>query len=148
MDRTFKDLRASSGEHNAFELAWRERFDDDGVSWEELLKSQRILIVSEAGSGKTYECDSKARKLFARGEPAFFVSLESVASAGVLATLFGDDLRRFTPPVPTRIVWVADAMRDMRISGELLAVAGIPWCSDTQNRVNPVLRVHRDALSL
>src|SRR5262245_46203506 len=95
MDRTFKDLRKLSGKDDAFEFSWHERFDESGVSWDELLKSRRILIVSEAGAGKTYECESKARELFARGEPAFFLSLERVASAGVVATLFGDDLRRF-----------------------------------------------------
>lgn len=96
MDRTFKDLIAPSGKEDGFELAWGERFDESGISWDELLKSQRVLIVSEAGAGKTYECESKARELFARGEPAFFLSLESVASAGVVATLFGDELTRFT----------------------------------------------------
>lgn len=96
MDRTFKDLRAPSGKADAFELAWGERFDDSGISWDELLKSQRILIVSEAGAGKTYECESKARELFARGEPAFFLSLENVASAGVVAALFGKEHTRFT----------------------------------------------------
>lgn len=95
MDRTFKDLKAPTGKDDALEVSWGERFDDSGISWDELLKSQRILIVSEAGAGKTYECESKARELFARGEPAFFLSLESVASAGVVATLFGDEHTRF-----------------------------------------------------
>lgn len=96
MNRTFKALRTPSSKDDAFELSWGERFDESGVSWDELLRSQRILIVSEAGAGKTYECESKARELFARGEPAFFLSLESVASAGVVATLFGDEHERFT----------------------------------------------------
>lgn len=96
MDRTFQDLRTPSGKDDQVEPAWGERFDESGISWDELLKSQRILIVSEAGAGKTYECESKARELFARGEPAFFLSLESVASAGVVATLFGDEHERFT----------------------------------------------------
>lgn len=81
MDRTFKDLRTPSSKDDAFELSWGERFDESGVSWDELLRSQRVLIVSEAGAGKTHECESKARELYARGEPAFFLSLESVASA-------------------------------------------------------------------
>lgn len=95
MDRTFKDLRRPTGKDETFELAWSERFDETGAPWDELLKSQRILIVSEAGAGKTFECESKARELFARGEPAFFLSLESVASAGVVATLFGEEHERF-----------------------------------------------------
>ena len=96
MNRTFKALRATSSNDDAFELSLGERFDESGISWDELLKSQRILIVSEAGAGKTYECESKARELFARGEPAFFLSLERVESAGVVATLFGDEHERFT----------------------------------------------------
>ncbi len=96
MDRTFKDLRSPSGGDDPFGTSWGEHFDDSGISWDELLKSRRILIVSEAGAGKTYECESKARELFARGEPAFFLSLESVASAGVVATLFEDEQERFT----------------------------------------------------
>ena len=91
MDRTFTDLRTSSSKDDAFELSWGERFEESGVGWDELLRSQRILIVSEAGAGKTYECESKARELFARGEPAFFLSLESVASGGVVGTLFGEE---------------------------------------------------------
>lgn len=96
MNRTFKALRTPSTKDDAFELSWGERFEESGVSWDELLKSQRILMVSEAGAGKTYECESKARDLFSRGEPAFFLSLENVASAGVVATLFGDEHKRFT----------------------------------------------------
>ena len=96
MNRTFKALRTPSTKDDASELSWGERFDESGVSWDELLKSQRILMVSEAGAGKTYECESKARDLFARGEPAFFLSLENVASAGVVAMLFGDEHKRFT----------------------------------------------------
>lgn len=95
MNRTFKALRTPSSKDDAFELPWGERFDDSGISWDQLLKSQRILIVSEAGAGKTYECESKAEELFTRGEPAFFLSLESVASSGVVATLFGDERTRF-----------------------------------------------------
>ncbi|MEK8027512.1 hypothetical protein [Pseudaquabacterium rugosum] len=96
MDRTFKDLRQPSDKDESFESAWNERFDEAGISWDELLKSKRILIVSEAGAGKTYECESKARELFDRGEPAFFLSLESLAAVGIVATLFGDAQKRFT----------------------------------------------------
>lgn len=95
MNRTFRELAKRPSVDGTFELAWAEHFNESGISWDELLQSRRVLIVSEAGAGKTYECESKARELFARGEPAFFLSLENVASAGVVATLFGDELKRF-----------------------------------------------------
>ena len=40
--------------------------------WEELLRSERVLIVSEAGVGKTHECKAQRDILWAAGDPAFF----------------------------------------------------------------------------
>jgi hypothetical protein len=42
------------------------------IGREALLESQRILIVSEAGAGKTYECQTQQQILWHKGEPAFF----------------------------------------------------------------------------
>lgn len=55
-----------------------------GITWEELLKSKRVLIISEAGAGKTFECRSQLKRLQNEGAPAFFVEL---------AALVNDDLR-------------------------------------------------------
>ena len=46
--------------------------------WDELLKSRRILIFSEAQSGKTYECQAQRDAMWAVGEPAFYVELAAV----------------------------------------------------------------------
>lgn len=51
-----------------------------GTTWQELLRSKRVLIISEAGAGKTYECRAQAKLLWARGEPAFFIELAALAS--------------------------------------------------------------------
>lgn len=45
------------------------------MTWEDLLRSQRILLISEAGSGKTYECEEQAKRLWNEGKPAFFIEL-------------------------------------------------------------------------
>jgi hypothetical protein len=52
-------------------------------SWDELLHSQRVLIVSEAGAGKTYECRTQQEKLWKTGEPAFFLDLATLAGSSV-----------------------------------------------------------------
>jgi hypothetical protein len=57
MDSTFKDLRTPFGKDDTFELSWDGRFDESGVGRNELLKSQRVLIMSDAGARKTYVCE-------------------------------------------------------------------------------------------
>ncbi|MYK68672.1 MAG: hypothetical protein F4020_03680 [Gammaproteobacteria bacterium] len=37
-------------------------------------------MVSEAGAGETYECQTRVERLFAAGEPAFFVELAALAT--------------------------------------------------------------------
>ena len=46
-----------------------------GTTWEDLLRSRRVLMISEAGAGKTYECRSQAQRLWGSGEPAFFIEM-------------------------------------------------------------------------
>ncbi len=51
--------------------------------WDELLRSHRVLIVSEAGAGKTYECQAQQDRLWKAGEPAFFLDLATLAGSSV-----------------------------------------------------------------
>jgi hypothetical protein len=62
--------------------------------WDELLRSQRILIVSEAGAGKTYECRSQQERLWNAGEPAFFLDLATLATSSVRDMLSGQEEQR------------------------------------------------------
>ncbi len=80
--RTFRDLsqeEMSDVEMTSMlgEIGWRTAF-----SWETLLKSQRVLIISEAeaGAGKTYECRSQQQALWAQGAPAFYLELAELAT--------------------------------------------------------------------
>ena len=66
-----------------------------GIGWAQLLESQRILLIAEAGTGKTYECKAQAKLLFEVGEAAFFLRLEEVAASGVRLCLYGDRQKRF-----------------------------------------------------
>lgn len=94
IQRAFRET-AKSGE-NA-DLTWisdrailHKSFD-----WETLLRSRRILLISEAGTGKTFECELQAKSLFKAGEAAFFLRLETVASSGVANALYGKNKQRF-----------------------------------------------------
>lgn len=63
--------------------------------WEELLRSERVLIVSEAGVGKTHECKAQRDILWAAGEPAFFLDLSTLAISSVREMLSAAEEQRF-----------------------------------------------------
>jgi hypothetical protein len=64
------------------------------IGWSTLLESQRVLLVAEAGTGKTHECEAQAETLFQRGEAAFFLRLETAAANGIRSSLFGEVLKK------------------------------------------------------
>lgn len=95
IERSFRDL--SDAEVADIEKAsvlvrigWTGSF-----GWDELLRSYRVLIVSEAGAGKTYECQAQQAKLWKSGEPAFFLDLATLAGGSVREMLSKDEEERF-----------------------------------------------------
>ena len=71
-------------------LGWSGSFD-----WSELLKSERIMLLSEAGTGKTYECRAQAQRLNDAGVSAFFLPLEALARDAFDNILSPEEARRF-----------------------------------------------------
>jgi hypothetical protein len=65
------------------------------LTWEELLLSKRVLIVSEAGAGKTYECRRSQQVLWQAGEPAFFLELATLSGSSVREMLTLEEEQRF-----------------------------------------------------
>lgn len=55
--------------------------------WVDILRSKRILIISEAGAGKTYECREQRQRLWDAGEPAFLLELATLAGSDVRTML-------------------------------------------------------------
>lgn len=54
----------------------------NNLSWDDLYKDyDRILIISTAGTGKTYECKQQTKKLREKGLPAFFLELTELANS-------------------------------------------------------------------
>ncbi|MEQ8260276.1 MAG: ATP-binding protein [Alcanivorax sp.] len=95
IERNFEDIpgdKITEAEQTAFlmDLGWHT-----GSTWEDLLKSKRILIISEAGAGKTYECRKQQRALWSRGEPAFYVELADLARSSLSENLSHEEEIRF-----------------------------------------------------
>ena len=53
-----------------------------GVAWDELLRLRRVVILAEAGTGKTEEFKLRTRTLLNEGQCAFFCRMESIAEGG------------------------------------------------------------------
>lgn len=95
IERSFRDLSDTevADIEKASALArvgWTGSF-----GWDELLRTRRVLIVSEAGAGKTYECQEQQAKLWKAGEPAFFLDLATLAGSSVREMLGGEEEERF-----------------------------------------------------
>lgn len=95
IERSFQDIpedRNTESEQTAFlmDLGWHK-----GANWGDLLKSKRLLIISEAGAGKTYECRTQQQALWAAGEPAFYVELADLARTNLRDLLSHEEGVRF-----------------------------------------------------
>ena len=51
---------------------------DKPTQWPDLLEESRVVLLSEAGSGKTEEIRHVCRDLRLRGKCAFFLRIESI----------------------------------------------------------------------
>src|SRR5439155_19050717 len=81
LDRRFLpwgDKRESAAE--LYAIYGSER---DSLSWQGLLEKRRVVILAEAGSGKTEELKEQARSLCAEGKFAFYATVEDVATEGL-----------------------------------------------------------------
>ena len=94
IERTFQNISEESldkADQQSYlvSLGWSR-----GTGWQELLCSKRILIVSEAGAGKTYECETQCKLLWDAGEPAFHLELATLARSNLRDMLKLEQERR------------------------------------------------------
>lgn len=66
-----------------------------GEGWSELLLRPCVVVLGEAGTGKTFELREQAKHLIQQGKAAFFVPVEDVAARGLVAALDLDASERF-----------------------------------------------------
>lgn len=78
LDRTFHDLAMSEEEGTHAEL-FRLTHRGTLTRWSNLLEERRVLLLSEAGSGKTEEIRHACRALRMSGKHAFFLRIEHLA---------------------------------------------------------------------
>ncbi len=83
LDRRFRDLTDKERSEPAMLAAWGSQEPEPGIPWTELLKSERIVLLAEAGSGKTWEMRAQAARLKLEGKDAFFIAIEALEKEDV-----------------------------------------------------------------
>jgi len=78
LDRTFHELLEPSGENDDADIQ-RVLGIGGRLKWSNLIGEYRLIILSEAGSGKTYEIRNVAQTLRDDGKSAFFLRLERIS---------------------------------------------------------------------
>lgn len=77
LDRSFHELAVSGDGGDEAELH-RLLGHEKALRWPDLLAEARVILLSEAGSGKTEEIRHITRELRGKGKPAFFLRIEHV----------------------------------------------------------------------
>lgn len=77
LHRTFHELSKNSLENDNVDIS-RAFHVGERLRWPNLIKEYRLIILSEAGSGKTAEIHNIARTLKEQGKLAFFLRLEHI----------------------------------------------------------------------
>ncbi len=93
--RTFRDLQDERIADIETLTALARMGSPGGLDWSDLLESSRIMMISEAGAGKTFECRGRQEALWAAGEPAFFLELAELARSPLKDMLSATEERRF-----------------------------------------------------
>jgi hypothetical protein len=85
LDRRFVAWREKEG--GAIQRLRDPRLFADDIDWKELQKHHRVVILAEAGSGKTQELSAQARALVSEGVFAFYTTVKDAAIEGFAESL-------------------------------------------------------------
>ena len=128
LKRKFRDLTESELHDPELLLAMADSELLKSISWDDVLRSPRVLILAEAGSGKTQEMREQAKRLQDAGEAAFFVPLEMLDKEGVVEVLDAADGRAFEAwkARHTAIAWLfLDAVDELKLTHGKLERVGL-----------------------
>ena len=78
LQRRFRELSDSDLEDTESLLVWSGSGYGPDIGWSELLEFARVILLAEAGAGKTAEMQQQANRLAGEGRFAFFAPLESL----------------------------------------------------------------------
>lgn len=96
LDRRFREPTDEElGDMGRFGFLNSYDFQPGVIGWSKLRTYSRVILLAEAGSGKTEEMKQQKKKLVKKDKFAFFVELESLGSEPLTTLLGPKDKRRF-----------------------------------------------------
>ena len=98
LNRTFSRVGETVSEAMDFDYEFYRRFvgaDNESWTWDVLLEFPVLIILGEAGIGKTCELKGRADQLRAAGKPAFFVPLNTALDKEALSDLLAKETISF-----------------------------------------------------
>ena len=57
------------------------------LGWPKVLDRKRVVVLAEAGMGKSEELGAQAKKILESGKPAFYARIERMAEVDFIASL-------------------------------------------------------------
>ncbi|MEF8729540.1 MAG: hypothetical protein V5B34_15235 [Accumulibacter sp.] len=94
VSRTFSPFKEAASDDPDFELWFRHK-DGRGISWNDLIGKRLVVVVGEAGIGKTYEFRTQVRRLRSANKAAFFIPLNLLVNPDDWAIAVGEDASLF-----------------------------------------------------
>lgn len=95
IERRFHELTDQEVDDQENLAAWSEYVPGSTTGWPDMLKLDRIVLLAEAGAGKTEEMRQQAIRLVEEGKFAFFVALEDLDRDLIEDILTPDEEQRF-----------------------------------------------------
>lgn len=92
LNRRFSKWRNEQASDEDFSLF--EQSFTGSTTWDDLLKHQRVILLAEAGSGKSRELEERARQLLVAGQFAFHATVQNVAKEGLAGAIDGPSRAR------------------------------------------------------
>lgn len=116
--RSFSPFRESESGETDFE-SWFRGADKHGLNWDDLLKQHLVVVVGEAGIGKTYEFGQQVRRLESEGKSAFFISLNLLQRPEDWDLALGEQSARFKKWAAGKEagLFFLDAVDEARLTG-------------------------------
>lgn len=120
LNRTFLDFSSHGEKSDPETLRMIAEMSGKKTDWEVLVQSPYVVVLGEAGSGKTREFQERTRILSESGKHAFFCRIEDLANEGLQQALpMPDDVEKFQAWIKSgdASIFFLDSVDEARLRG-------------------------------